>query len=82
MLPHEVKLLSKSAATSRFYVSNIYFMLISDYFNPALTRDPLLHTWSLSVEEQYYNIIPAFMVAIFTFRKSILISCFISFGVL
>jgi peptidoglycan/LPS O-acetylase OafA/YrhL len=45
-------------------VSNILFWFQSGYFDTASHLKPLLHTWSLSVEEQYYLIWPAFMVLV------------------
>lgn len=46
---------AETAKAFAVYASNILFALRStDYFSGAATRDPLLHTWSLSVEEQYY----------------------------
>lgn len=41
-------------------VSNIYFWSQVSYFDTNAHMKPLLHTWSLSVEEQYYLIAPAF----------------------
>ncbi|MEO7458047.1 MAG: acyltransferase family protein [Gemmatimonadaceae bacterium] len=47
--------LAKTAEAFAVYGSNILFAVRStDYFGGVATRDPLLHTWSLSVEEQFY----------------------------
>ncbi len=51
-----------SAISSLFYISNIYFYSVSDYFAPQMQLNPLLHTWSLSVEEQFYLVFPAFLL--------------------
>lgn len=54
--------LGKSLIAAALSVSNIFFWLHSDYFDaPANTR-PLLHTWSLGVEEQFYLLCPAFLL--------------------
>lgn len=39
-------------------VPNIYFYLHTNYFDPAAETLPLLHTWSLGVEEQFYFVFP------------------------
>jgi peptidoglycan/LPS O-acetylase OafA/YrhL len=43
-----------SAIASSAYVSNAYFWSVADYFDTDNVYKPLLHTWSLSVEEQFY----------------------------
>ncbi|MDB4775713.1 acyltransferase [bacterium] len=47
-----------STAASAIYalcgISNVYFFTLTDYFSAPLETMPLLHTWSLSVEEQFY----------------------------
>lgn len=48
--------------------SNWLFLSEAGYFDTLAEAKPLLHTWSLSIEEQYYLLFPAFLV--FTFTKS------------
>ncbi|WP_375691488.1 acyltransferase family protein [Pseudooceanicola sp. LIPI14-2-Ac024] len=50
--------LGRTAATSAVFVSNVDFYLHSGYFDRAAELRPLLHTWSLSVEEQFYLVFP------------------------
>lgn len=47
-----------SALSSVFYFSNYFFYFKADYFDDALKFSPYLHTWSLSVEEQFYILTP------------------------
>ncbi|MGK6355592.1 acyltransferase family protein [Sphingomonas sp. DT-207] len=49
---------AQSILASIFFVSNILFYSQSDYFDGGLDSNPLLHTWSLSVEEQFYVFFP------------------------
>lgn len=55
-----------SAVTSS---SNIYFWLKSNYFNPVAEFKPLLMTWSLGIEEQFYLLFPLTLVLLFRFAK-------------
>ena len=53
----------RAATATALYGSNVLFMLQGmDYFAPASHTNPLLHTWSLAVEEQFYLIWPALFV--------------------
>lgn len=53
--PFEQITRAETGGAFAFYGSNILFAIRStDYFGTAAVRDPLLHTWSLSVEEQFY----------------------------
>lgn len=55
MLPYDFKKFGFSIFSSLFFVSNINYGLRSgDYFSNDAEQWPLLHTWSLSVEEQFY----------------------------
>jgi len=51
------------------YVSNFIFMLDDSYFQQSAATTPLLHTWSLGVEEQFYILFPLLMLALFSLRE-------------
>ena len=72
---------SKSILYSLGFGSNFYFHYSGlDYGSPEGLLKPFLHTWSLSVEEQYYLLFPLVLVAIFRFfRKFTLYFLLISF---
>jgi peptidoglycan/LPS O-acetylase OafA/YrhL len=53
-----------------FFVSNILFWKQDDYFAAASEEKPLLHTWSLAVEEQYYVLFPLFLVFVWRFGRN------------
>jgi len=53
---------AKSIAATATFTSNIFFWLHSDYFSLGSEIKPLLHTWSLAVEEQYYILFPVFIM--------------------
>ena len=61
--PEDIKNFSQSAIAVSTFSSNILFWLESGYFTGASELKPLLHTWSLALEEQYYLIFPIFIVA-------------------
>ena len=64
MLPSELVDFGRSLVASIAFCSNLYFLSESDYFNVALQNSPLLHTWSLAVEEQYYIFFPIILYAL------------------
>jgi len=62
LTPPEAKDYAWSLAAAALSVSNILFSGQSGYFDaPALSK-PLLHTWSLGVEEQFYLVFPLFLI--------------------
>ena len=61
-------LLWKSALAALGFASNLYFAKGQGYFDPAQEEKPLLHIWSLSVEEQYYFVFPILLLLVV--RKS------------
>ncbi len=62
LLPYELKDFGKSIIAVNLFSSNILFWLESDYFAATAEVIPLLHTWTLAVEEQFYIIFPLFMM--------------------
>jgi peptidoglycan/LPS O-acetylase OafA/YrhL len=62
-LPDELADLCKSLVAAALSASNFYFWTTSGYFAGAAGTKPLLHTWSLAVEEQFYVLWPVFLVA-------------------
>lgn len=62
MTPHHMKGFAQSIVAVSVFLPNIYFFLKSSYFDIDADEKPLLHTWSLGVEEQYYFIFPLFIL--------------------
>ena len=60
---------SKSLASVSLFSSNIYFWRSSGYFDQASELRPLLHTWSLAVEEQFYLLFPLFLIVVWRWIK-------------
>lgn len=69
MLPDDAKALSLSAVASTVSAANIYFwkFLDTSYFAASSDTVPLLHMWSLGVEEQFYLVWPALLLVTLKF---------------
>jgi peptidoglycan/LPS O-acetylase OafA/YrhL len=81
MLPSQIKEFSESIMAVSVFVSNFLFWRESGYFAPAAELKPLLHTWSLAIEEQFYVLYPMVIVLFWKFGKRFLVSM-ISLGLL
>lgn len=62
LLPADRESFFKSLIAVSFFASNIFFWRESGYFDTAAEFKPLLHTWSLAVEEQFYLLFPLFLL--------------------
>lgn len=72
LLPGEMKNFGRSLAAMATFWANILFYKQSGYFDAAAETKPFLHTWSLSVEEQFYIILPLIMAFVFSRRRQAL----------
>lgn len=70
MLPSQMRDFSQSLVAVSLFASNILFWTQSGYFDPAAEDKPLLHTWSLAVEEQYYLLFPIFLILVWRIGKN------------
>lgn len=85
MLPQQLVDFGKALIAVVFFVSNVLFWQQSGYFAAATEENPLLHTWSLAVEEQFYIGFPLLMLMLWRLRRSalgpvILLLCLVSLG--
>jgi peptidoglycan/LPS O-acetylase OafA/YrhL len=69
LLPSDLKDFSQSLIAVSAFASNILFWRESGYFDTAAELKPLLHTWSLAVEEQYYVLFPLFLLFMWRYAK-------------
>lgn len=70
LTPNDYKIFGESVDATGFFVSNIFFWRQINYFAAPASENPLLHTWSLSIEEQFYLFYPMFLVFIsYTSRR-------------
>ncbi len=62
--------LSEALFSSILSVSNLFFWHEAGYFDTSANFKPLLHTWSLSVEEQFYLVWPITLIGLSRFKKT------------
>ena len=70
----ELREASRALISSALFVSNQFFLQGSGYFDGRSETNPLLHTWSLSVEEQFYIVLPLSLMALRGVTRRVLTS--------
>lgn len=68
--PSNFRNFGKSLIATTFFFSNIHFWTDTGYFEGPTELKPLLHTWSLAVEEQFYIFFPLMVMLIARYFKS------------
>lgn len=83
LLADEYALLGKHVAAGAFFVSNFILSLEAGYFDISVENKPLLHLWSLGIEEQFYILWPAILFLCWRCKKGVFyvtaFTAFISF---
>lgn len=80
MLPTMFEDFSYTISSVMVFSSNILFWFTSDYFSPSSELNPMLHTWSLAVEEQFYVFFPILLSGLWFLgkRKLVIIIFFLA----
>ncbi len=64
LTPDQLQQYGRSLVAMNLFLSNLHFYQQTGYFAPNVDELPLLHTWSLSVEEQFYLVFPLLLIAL------------------
>ncbi|MET0748740.1 MAG: acyltransferase family protein [Rhizobium sp.] len=85
LYPSELIDYSKSVVSTLTFTSNFYFYSFRGYFLSDVETKPLLHTWSLAVEEQYYIFFPLALLALYRYcpryvTAAVAVMAILSFG--
>ncbi len=71
MTPVQLVDFSESIVSTLFFFSNFHFFIEEGYFAVASESKPLLHTWSLSIEEQFYIFFPSAFLLMLSFSRKL-----------
>jgi peptidoglycan/LPS O-acetylase OafA/YrhL len=82
LVPSDLKGFAQSLAAVMLFASNILFWQQSDYFDASAEFKPLLHTWSLAVEEQFYLLFPLFLMLFWRRDRRILLALLVGAALL
>ncbi|WP_394199329.1 acyltransferase family protein [Litoreibacter albidus] len=74
MLPDDLENMGQSIVATLLFSNNILLTLTTGYWDLAGEFKPLLHTWSLGVEEQYYLVFPILLLVIYWAARRFIVS--------
>jgi peptidoglycan/LPS O-acetylase OafA/YrhL len=80
-LPQDFERLGRALKSQTLFTSNLFHRRLTGYFGPQAEAQPLLHTWSLAVEEQFYMVFPIMLVAVGFYRRQWLGPVIVALGV-
>lgn len=80
LLPSDLVVLGRTTAATVFFASNVYLWRHSGYFDGAAELNPLLHTWSLAVEEQFYIGLPVLLLVVNRYARRLVGPAVITVG--
>jgi peptidoglycan/LPS O-acetylase OafA/YrhL len=82
LIPNDYIFYTTSLAASWGFVANVFFSMSSwGYFGQRTEEYPLLHTWSLSVEEQFYFVFPILLILLYRYMRKQIIPALIVMGI-
>ncbi|MCY4180366.1 MAG: acyltransferase, partial [Litoreibacter sp.] len=81
LMPQDLVDFAKSVGSVIAFVSNFWFWDQSGYFDTVAELKPLLHTWSLAVEEQFYLFVPLLFMLLFSRRRTVLVLVVVALAV-
>ena len=73
LTPSDYEQLGSSSIAQSLLYANVHFLNDIGYFAEAAEHKPLLHTWTLAVEEQFYLVFPLLLVLLFRFLRRLLL---------
>jgi len=82
MHPDDLDNYGQSLVANIFFANNILLWMTSGYWSAAIEFKPLVHTWSLAVEEQYYLIFPILMIIIWPLGRKFIFWFILILGIL
>ena len=75
LFPSDYEKLAQGSIAQLFFCGNIFYWCDTGYFAGPAELKPLLHTWSLAVEEQFYLGLPIILSLLFRCRRNVALAC-------
>lgn len=80
--PVQLTEFAQSLVAAMAFASNVFLYLTTDYFSTAADQKPLLHLWSLGVEEQFYLAFPLLIAGVFRWGRRGVMTCVVALAVI